>query len=284
MKMLFGNMDVSSFDGTFEMLPEVFQPVDVAVTANIFLKAVLNFFVGIASAAQRTVSAVFVSVAGRTLGYIFLNDRKQGLLLRVFNDPCHHFAVTLQHPEHDGLASGTTATLAGVISAHIRFINFDIARKLILPVNHRHMLANLMADAPRGFVSHAKLALQFFARYAVTRGGEQIDRVEPQLERSAAVFERSANSRVNMMSAPLAGKSAFSFDAIPFRGTLALGANIRLAKANFEQVLQAGLIVRELSKKLTNRYAVLVAIVSHATRMPKMLPYVKGINPKLFDP
>jgi hypothetical protein len=163
-----------------------------------------------------------------------------------------------------------------------RFINFNIARKLILPVNHCHVLANLMADAPCGFVSHTKLALQFFASYAMARRGKQIDRVEPQLQRRATIFKRSANSWVDVMTAPLAGEGAFSFDTIPLGSTLTLRADIRLAKADFKQVLEAGLIVRELSKKLTNWDAVLVAIVSHVARMTKTLPYVKGIIPKDF--
>src|SRR5207302_5163932 len=108
----------------------------------------------------------------------------------------------------------------------------------------------------------------------VPGGCEQIDRVEPKLQRRAAILKRSANSRVDMMTAPLTREGPFSFDAIPLRRTLTLWADVFLAKANFKQVLKAGFIIRELSKKLPYRYTVLVAIVFHATRMPKSSPYV----------
>ncbi len=253
--MLFGNVNVSALDGTFEMLPKVLQPVHMDVAFCIFVFAVLYGLVLIASATKRAVATHFVSVNRRTLFDVLFNDRQERLLFAVRNDLSHHLPVALQHPEHDCLVGRAAPDFAGPISANIGFVKLDFARQRNLAVHIGHVIADLMTHAPRGLVSHAKLAFQFFRGNSMAGSGEQVDRIEPRLEGSAAVFKRSADSRVQVMTAPLAGVSAFRLDAIPLGLALALRALVILAKANVKQVIQAGFIGRELLEELSHRDA-----------------------------
>ena len=72
----------------------------------------------------------------------------------------------------------------------------------------------------------------------MTRGGEKIDRVEPELKRSASLSERSVHSRVKVMAAPLARVCSLSLDTIPLSFTITLRAAVTLTEANIENVLK----------------------------------------------
>jgi hypothetical protein len=59
------------------------------------------------------------------------------------------------------------------------------------------------------------------------------------------------------MAAPLAGIGPLGLDAEPLGSALALGALETLPKANFEQVIEAGFIVRKETEKLGGRKGLL---------------------------
>ncbi|KKL90785.1 hypothetical protein LCGC14_1901230, partial [marine sediment metagenome] len=104
--------------------------------------------------------------------------------------------------------------------------------------------------APCGLIRHAKLTLQFLAGHAMLGRGEQKDRVEPKLQRSAALFKDTANHWVNVVAAPLAGISLLIGQAIPFGVTLTLWAGMALTEADVEQMLKASLVGGELFEEL----------------------------------
>ena len=96
----------------------------------------------------------------------------------------------------------------------------------------------------------------------MTGSSEQVNGVEPGLQRRATILERRSDSRMQMIAAPLAGISSFSLYAIPLRFALALRADMALAETNVKKVIQAGLIIRELLKELFYRHTGF--LVSHA--------------------
>jgi hypothetical protein len=140
-------------------------------------------------------------------------------------------------------------------STDIGFVNLDFTRQGKFTVNLRHVVSDLMTDAPCRLVSNAKLPFQLFRGNAMPGRGEQVNRVEPRLQRSAAIFKQCARRRVNVMSAPLTGESASGSHARPVGFLGALRANMALAKATFKDVLQAGLVIRELGEKFFDRDA-----------------------------
>ena len=174
----------------------------------------------------------------------------------------HNLTIPLQHTKNDCLAVHVHSSLAGVPhSANQSFVNFNFAREIIFAVNFRHVLPDMMPHAPSRLVSHPKLALQFFGGNTVAGRGEQINGIEPKLERSAGVFKRSASGRMDMMPAPLASKSAGRGHARPAGFLGAFRANMALTKAALKNVLQASFIGRKLLEKFPYRYAVFVIVI-----------------------
>jgi len=170
----------------------------------------------------------------------------------------------LHHAKHDRLIFGVAISKPLPFAADVGFINLDLAGQRKFAVNFRHMLSDLMSNAKRAFVGYAKLPLQFFARDAMPRSGEQIHRIEPQLQRRPAIFKQRTDSRVKMMSATLARIGALRFDAMPLGFLFAFRAGIILAKAHFKEMIQAGFIVAKLREKFPDCHAVFVAVVFHA--------------------
>ena len=114
--------------------------------------------------------------------------------------------------------------LAALDSADQCFVNFNRSAgttKGALSVNRRHMLADERGRAPRRFIGHPKLALEFLAADAVARRREQVNGIEPKLERSAGLLEGRPDRGVKVVAAPLAGIGPLSLDAKPLRRALA---------------------------------------------------------------
>ena len=86
----------------------------------------------------------------------------------------------------------------------------------------------------------------------MTFRGEKENRIEPKLQRSAAFFNDRTHHRVDVMAAPLTGKSLFRLQAIPLRSAFALWAFMALSEAHFEQVFKACFVVRVLSEELAD--------------------------------
>ena len=98
----------------------------------------------------------------------------------------------------------------------------------------------------------------------MARSSEQVNRIKPELKRSAGVFKRSSDCRVNVMAAPLAGISAFRLDSIPLSLALAFRTSMALAKAHIEKEIQARFVGVECPKELPYRDAGFFVLLAHA--------------------
>ena len=99
--------------------------------------------------------------------------------------------------------------------------------------------------------------------------------IEPKLERSAGFLERGSYGRVQVVATPLAGIGALRLNAEPFTLALAFRALEALSKANIEQVLEAGFIVRKLAEELGGG-----EWLRHAYCIAGLVTYGKGIHPQ----
>ena len=84
------------------------------------------------------------------------------------------------------------------------------------------------------------------------------------------------------MSAPLAGIGALGFNPIPLGFAIARRADMALTKAGVKQMLQAGFIIREASKKFSDCCAGFFFVLFHVPNIRQRLPYVKGIIPNSY--
>ena len=280
--MLLGNVNVSAANAILEMRPEILNAVDMRVAPDVFARTVVYAFVFVALLGQSVVRAQFVSVNGRTGHDVFLNDRAQGFARIAWHHLRHHLPVALQHSKHDGLVADVVPALAVRLAADVGFIGFDFTEQRPLTVNGFHVLANQVRHAPSGFVGNAKLPLQFLRGNTVARRGEKVDRVEPELQRSAAVLKRSSDSRMEMMAAPLAGVGALGLKPEPPGLAAALRADVALTKADVEQMPQTRLVIRKHCQELPERQTDLFALGFHGLKHTPKRYLCKGDNPEMI--
>ena len=117
-------------------------------------------------------------------------------------------------------------------------------------VDAGHESSDAAGHAPGGLVGHAELLLQFGGGHAVAGGGEQIDRIEPELQRGSAVGKRRAGGRVEMMTAPLAGTGALGVELVPSAAAFTARAAVSLRVTDREDVSEADLVVGEHLEEL----------------------------------
>ena len=253
--MLFRNVNMSAFNAIFQTRPKAFEAVDVRIALNVFANAMFNGLVIVANSLQPSVRMKLVRVYRGAFDDIFFNDRLKGLSRIRGNYFGHDLPATLQHSENDSLVFGVATAHAAPFSANVGFVHFNIAKQGKLAIHFGNVFANLMAHAPRALVRHAKLSFEFLGRYVMPRRGKEVDGVEPELQGRAAILKGSANRRVEMMPAPLAGIGPFRLNLVPVRLALAFRAGMALAKAYAENVLKAGIVRGELLEKVPNRDA-----------------------------
>lgn len=223
-----------------------------------------------------TVRTKSVRVDVGPLDDVGFNNWLKARFLVIYDSLRHHLSTALQHSHYDGLSSAPAPLDPKFLPSDVGLVNLDNALKRPFTVHVLDMLADLVCHAPSRLVGHAKLPLQFLCGNAMTRRGEQINGIEPKLERRAAVLERRPDRGVEMIAAPLAGIGPLGLDPVPVGRTLAFGALVALSKAGLKQVLQAGFVRGEKLKKLADREG---GFDFHVLTMAQLLPYVKGIIP-----
>jgi len=193
----------------------------------------------------------------------------------------------LQHPLNLSFASRTKATFAGMVSADVGFIDFNFTAKRKLAVNVRHMLPDESRHPPRCLVGHSKLAFKFFGRNSVTGCCEKVNGVEPQLQRSPRVLKWSSGGGVDMVPAPLTGKSPFRLEAIPASPFCAFWADVALSVAGFKDVFEAFFVCGKRSHEVANRNAWFFFVNNlsfHWRKYSKQFTLCQGDNSvKLWD-
>ena len=259
------------------MLPEILQPVNVRVTANIFARAVIDRLMAKTEFLQVLVGVPPVRVNHGAFPDVILNDGLQSPFGSVWHNLCDDRTIALEHSKHDclvGVRGPSLGTLAD--AANVGLIHLDRAEQRPFTVNAGHVGADEIGHAPSRLIRHAKLALQFLRGNAVAGSGEQVDGVKPELQRRATVLERCSDRGVKVIAAPLAGIGALGLYPVPVGLTLAFRAGMALAKACLKQVLNAGFVRWKLGEELADGEG---GFLFHALKMGKSVTYVKGIVP-----
>ncbi len=139
-------------------------------------------------------------------------------------------------------------------------------------------LANLLAHAPAGFLRDAEHAMQLHARHAVARRHEQVDGIEPRLERRAAVLEDRPGARVDVMAAVGAAVGLARRDPVERGVGLAAGAGEPLAEANRHHVVETRVFVGEAGEELADGELLGNQSSPMQRNLGPFLTCVKGIN------
>ena len=194
----------------------------------------------------------FVGMNRATRHNVFFDDRLKCFLANVRDNVGHYIAVALQHPKDYGFVRCAASTLpASSTPANVGFIGLNIsstaATQRPFAVCFGHVLANKMAHAPRRWVRHVQLALQFLRGNTVTRDREQMHGIEPLVQRQMAAMHDGSYGRMQLIFAVLANVCALARHAIELREhTADRTINLSSAVARHHKMADTGLVIREL--------------------------------------
>lgn len=204
-KVLPRYMNMRTTDRILNPRPEAFHAVRVVDAVYPFFLAMVAYAVRISVLVKPLVCGPFVGTQRSVARDVIKNMGRQCLAGCIRDNTGNNFTATLDHTEHRSLAfHATSSTLPSFASANVSLVNFNMAGKPAIAIRFAHVLADLVAHAPRALVGHTKLALQFFRRNTVARRGEQVKCVKPFLKGRAGSLEWGADHWVNVMTAPSA--------------------------------------------------------------------------------
>lgn len=249
-------MNVSATNRQLETRPVAFNSVGVMDALFPLFGAVLDKAMLVAILGQIVVAPKLVSADCSAGNNMFGDVSQKSFGFNVWDNPCDDLAAALHHTEYAGFLGAYICGSAPnvVFATNVGFVNFNVARQIVVAVNLAHVLPDLVAHSPSSFVGDRQLALKLLSGDAMTGSSEQVDSVEPLLEGCTRACEGSSDHRANLMGAPL----ALIHRALAVLRKLAvfpaLRAVQRVAIAHIHKVLKAGVIIWELLKKLQYTY------------------------------
>ena len=192
------------------------------------------------------ISAEIIGLDSAAALDVFGDQRLKGSAFDVGNGTGAQYAVTLHHAEHNRLSLGSASREAldpGLATADVGFIQFDTSGHRFMVVGLCHELAKFMRHAPRRFVGHAKLALQFLRGHTILAGGKQIHGKEPLLQRGSRLLKGRSHAWVNVMAAMLARIAAALGNPMKLGIGTTAGTRGRVSKLHGHDLVQASPII-----------------------------------------
>lgn len=146
------------------------------------------------------------------------------------------------------VASHRTPSAALAPTAHKHLVHLHAGamlptqRRSFFIIQHR---ANLFEHSPRGFIGHARFALNLFSGNTVARRSHQVNRIEPSRERGGGLVKDRVSSWVNVMPAVITRIRWTAFNAVMFRDRLARIAKDAVRVETILEPFQTGRVVWE---------------------------------------
>jgi len=246
------DMNMRALDGSLQERPEAFKGVHMMPVARPFFGRVVHRAMLVAEPRELRVGLEFIRADRRTPNHVANDVRFKRDATDVLDNASHDIAATFGQAENRGFAERRPSALALPLSANHRFVGFHVARKRRIAVNLGKVLADFMAHAPRRFVIHGQLALQFLRRNAVASRGEEIHRVIPLLQWRMRAMEDRSRHRVNVLAA-LAGIGGHFRELAKLAHLAATRAFKVRAVPRLEQMLKASVIIGKQLHELLDR-------------------------------
>ena len=281
--MLAANMNVRTTDRPFEHGPVAFDGIGMSFATHPLVTGVVHDAMPITNLGKRLIGNPFVRADHRA-GFDTLHDMGiERLASGVRHNARDDIAATFDHPEYNGLTRRAASSFTFASAANVCLVDLDMSIERRIAIHGRHIFANFMAHAPRGFIRHAKLALKLLSWHPMPGRGEQVHRIEPLLQGCPGPLKRRSDHRVNMMAARRAGIGGKLLEF----GELALGSALRavhrIAETKHHQVLKTRFVGRELVEKLLDSRGFSHLRNLHTFNIGKVASYVKGIIANSFS-
>ncbi len=254
------NTMIDSANSVLCRTPEAFNGVDVRIARDKDFSRVIDPLVLIAHRLQRIVRNIFIGKHRAMRHCPFDDVRHQCCALSVGNDLRDDPSFAFDYAENGSLTSPASPEMLALtrmlvlFEATIKaFIHLDFAGQLWTVVTFVQHRANLLEDAPRGFVGDAKLTLQLLGANAASRGSHQIHRIEPELERCRRVLKDCTAHWMLVASAKLTAIGPARCGAMMLGYLFALWAEDPVGIEPFNQLFKARGIIWVLALEVHQR-------------------------------
>lgn len=257
LQILLADGVINATDAALQKAPEALDGVRMNIAHNVDSGCVVNAPVLVAQrlAVCRfklrdvVVGHMLIGVNGALWKDVSLCQFKQLMITFFSRSLCNDPAFALDNARDPGFVAHLwTSALPSHFAAEVGFVH--LYRRLKLQV-FGEQRTNLLEHAPCGFVGHRSFALDLFRRNPAASRTHQVHRVEPRPQTGGRFLQDRASERIDVPAARLAGVGCAPSDAVVlFVGLTRLAIRDAARKALFLDVLQAGIVVRELPQEV----------------------------------
>jgi hypothetical protein len=168
------------------------------------------------------------------------------------------FFVERNRRDEGNLVLRAAAVLAtGLVAALVRVIDLHSARRAVLSLARSHRLRQLVVHQPGCRAVHTEVAFEFQGIPPCLGLADEMDRVEPHLQRRlGAAKQRACSHRGLVGTGVILEKKSAAADGDSAGGTAALGAREAVSPVSAPQRLRAGVFRAERLQELRKRQAV----------------------------
>ena len=206
-------MLISAFHSTLEYREVVFNSVGVELATDVFALSMVNNVMFGELLPDLLVQSGTVSHELGFTGQVFFHDRHDGLNAYFINNhSLSAFGVTIYQRQDFALLAQVTASAVAFDLAHVSFVNFDqtttvaeVASGVIF-----HGLTDAVRHEPSGFESNTQSPVQLIRANALLAGGDQEDRLQPQVHFDVAGLENGSYLHSERLTTLVALVSAYA--------------------------------------------------------------------------
>lgn len=261
------NVVINASDSSLNQTPESINCLRVHFTSDVNFLAVANAAMMKSVSVTKTIIGRIVICKNDILRHhMFFDKAMERSRFSVLRDESPNPSLSLNKAYDRGLRGLPRITTSPSTKIHlIDFHGFLTSAELWRVFCFIKHGPNLLEHPPRGFVRHARLALNLFRADPATSGSHQVNGIEPSGERSGRLVKDRVRSRVNVMAAMIAGIRRAAHDAMVLGHGLALLTIDAIRVKAIAKPFKAGCIIRELALEVFQcvrqhfRFAVVVA-------------------------
>src|SRR3990167_8571315 len=275
-KVLFAGVVIDAMQAALEDRPQAFDAVGVYVVPDVLARAVVDRGALEEQPAKALIGRAFVAVDRAARLNVLVDRPVQRGDIHVPDMQGDGAPSTFTHPEDGGFSHGTPPALQALglvlgsfLAADVRLVNLNDAAQHLQVRAAR--LAQPPEDEPCGLLRDADFLAELERADALTRGDEQVHRVEPLVQGNMGPLEDGPGPDGEVLFAGVAAVEAAFADGDP----VTLGADRAdrpLRPAARFQVHTRGLLIREHLEKLEGADGEFVVHDSlHLRRFDKLL-------------
>src|SRR5271157_2653866 len=147
-KMLLGDMNMSTFDASFNLAPKSFSGINVVDSVDVLFMSMIANPMLKTFRGERVISRKLIGLNQTPFFDMLFHNWKECFPFNIWNHVSHNVTTTLNHSKHNSFCWNTPTMIFRILSTNISFIGFNLARKFVIPINLCHVLADFVSHSP----------------------------------------------------------------------------------------------------------------------------------------